>query len=82
MPLTLHSPGRPKDALQGRVLRKDSPFRAGRAATLSDLELITAAWVHWYNTSRLMHRPGRRPLPEVEAEYFDQQTNEQLVVHR
>ena len=38
---------------------------------LSDLEMITAAWVHWYNTSRLMHRLGKRPPAEAEAEYYD-----------
>ena len=62
-------------------VRKDSPFRTGPITTLSDLEGITSAWVHWYNTSRLMHRLGRRPPAEVEAEYYDQQTNDQLVVH-
>jgi len=29
----------------------------------------TSAWVSWYNTSRLMHRLGRRPPAEAEAEY-------------
>ena len=28
---------------------------------LSDLEMITADWVHWYNTNRLMQSP--RPDP-------------------
>ena len=36
----------------------------------ADLEDITSAWVAWYNTSRLMHRLGRRPPAEVEAEYY------------
>ena len=62
-------------------VRKDSPFRTGPIATLSDLEAITSAWVHWYNTSRLMHRLGRRPPAEVEAEYYGQQTTDQVVVH-
>jgi hypothetical protein len=34
------------------------------------LEDITSAWVHWYNTARLMHRLGRRPPAEAEAEYM------------
>ena len=37
---------------------------------LGGLEDITSAWVHWYNTSRLMHRLGRRPPAEAEAEYY------------
>jgi hypothetical protein len=44
--------------------RDGSPFRTGPVATLGDLEDITSAWVHWYNTSRLMHRLGRRPPPK------------------
>jgi len=37
---------------------------------LSDVEAITTDWVHWYNTSRLMHRLDRRPPAEAEADYF------------
>jgi len=49
--------------------RGDSPFRTGPVTSLADLEDITSAWVHWYNTSRLMHRLGRRPPAEAEADY-------------
>ena len=52
--------------------RDGSPFRAGPVRTLADLEEITSAWVHWYNTARLMHRLGRRPPAEAEAEYYQQ----------
>ena len=52
--------------------RAGSPFRAGPVRTLADLEEITSAWVHWYNTSRLMHRLGRRPPAEAEAGYYQQ----------
>jgi transposase InsO family protein len=52
--------------------RAGSPFRAGPVRTLADLEEITSAWVHWYNTARLMHRLGRRPPAEAEAEYWRQ----------
>ena len=55
-------------------IREDSPFRNGPIRTLADLEEITSAWVHWYNTSRLMHRLGRRPPAEAEAEYYRQAT--------
>jgi putative transposase len=51
-------------------VRQDSPFRTGPIAGLADLEGCTSAWVHWYNTSRLMHRLGRRPPAEAEAEYY------------
>jgi putative transposase len=50
--------------------RDGSPFRNGPLETLADVEEITSAWVHWYNTSRLMHRLGRRPPAEAEAEYY------------
>jgi len=52
--------------------RADSPFRAGPIRTRADLEEITSAWVAWYNTARLMHRLGRRPPAEAEAEYYQQ----------
>jgi len=46
-----------------------SPFRNGPLRRLADLEDATAAWVHWYNNHRLMHRLGRRPPIEHETEY-------------
>jgi putative transposase len=52
--------------------RDGSPFRHGPIRSLADLEEITSAWVAWYNTSRLMHRLGRRPPAEAEAEYWRQ----------
>jgi putative transposase len=51
-------------------VRTDSPFRRGPIRTLADLEEITSAWVHWYNTRRLMHRLGRIPPAEAEAAYY------------
>ncbi len=51
-------------------VRDDSPFRRGPLATLADIEEATSAWVHWYNTQRLMHRLGRIPPAEAEALYF------------
>jgi putative transposase len=53
-------------------IREGSPFKAGPIMTLADLEEITAAWVCWYNTSRLMHRLGLRPPAEAEAQYHQQ----------
>jgi transposase InsO family protein len=52
-------------------IRAGSPFRNGPVRTLAGLEGITSAWVHWYNTARLMHRLGRRPPAEAEARYYD-----------
>jgi len=56
--------------------REGSPFRAGPVGSLADLEEITSAWVHWYNTARLMHRLGRRPPAEAEAQYYRQQAKD------
>lgn len=50
-------------------VRADSPFRRGPLATVGEVEEITADWVHWYNTSRIMHRLDRRPPVEYEADY-------------
>jgi len=47
--------------------RADSPLRRGPLQLL-ELEMMTADWVHWYNTSRLMHpgrfSPGSRGRPD------------------
>jgi transposase InsO family protein len=51
-------------------IRDDSPFRHGPLATLAGLEEATSAWVAWYNTERLMHRLGRRPPAEAEADHY------------
>ncbi len=51
-------------------VREGSPFRNGPIRTLADLENMTSAWVAWYNEHRLMHRLGRRPPTEAEAEYY------------
>jgi putative transposase len=62
--------------------REGSPFRRGPLHTLADLENITSAWVHWFNTSRLMHRLGRRPPAEAEAEYYAHHQIDQHTDHR
>ncbi len=62
-------------------IRADSPFRRGPLRTLSDAEQITADWVHWYNTSRLMHRLGRRPPAEHEADYYARTRDSQPAAH-
>lgn len=52
------------------AVREDSPFRRGPLSRLADVELLTADWVGWYNTSRLMHRLDRKPPVEYEADYY------------
>jgi putative transposase len=61
-------------------IRDDSPFRRGPLTGLGTVEAITADWVHWYNTSRLMHRLDRRPPAEAEADYYSQTRDDQPVV--
>jgi putative transposase len=51
--------------------RTGSPFHTG-LHTVLDVERATATWVHWYRTTRLMHRLGRRPPAEAEADYYAQ----------
>jgi putative transposase len=50
----------------------DSRFRRGPLRTLGDVEYITADYVAWYNQQRLMHRLGRIPPAEAEAQYYSQ----------
>jgi transposase InsO family protein len=67
---------------KAECVREGSPFRTGPLATVADVEVITSAWVHWYNTARLMHRLGRRPPAEVEAEHYAQQPIGEHTGHR
>jgi transposase InsO family protein len=57
---------------KNECVRCDSPFRRGPLQALTDVELITADWVSWYNQQRLMHRLGRIPPAEAEAHYYAQ----------
>ena len=43
--------------------------------------MITADWVHWYNTGRLMHHLGRIPPVEAEANYYAQARDGQPAGH-
>jgi putative transposase len=61
-------------------IRPGSPFHTG-LRTISDVEAATAAWVHWYNTSRLMHRLGRRPPLEAEDQHYREHQPDQPVAH-
>lgn len=46
--------------------------RRKRWRTLGELELATAAWVHWYNTERLHGTCGDIPPAEFEEAYYRQ----------
>ena len=62
---------------KSECVRDGSPFRDGPIASLANLERITAAWVHWYNNQRLMHRLGLRPPAEADAAYRASQRSEE-----
>jgi putative transposase len=62
---------------KNECIRTDSPFRRGLLRTLGDVELITADYVAWYNQQRLMHRLGRIPPTEAEAQYYSQHVTDQ-----
>ncbi len=47
-----------------------SPFNPHGFHTPGDVEAATGDWVHWFNTQRLLHRLGRRPPAEAEAQYY------------
>ena len=47
--------------------------------TLSDVELITADYVPWFNQQRLMHRLGRVPPAEAESRYHANHVTDQPV---
>lgn len=54
--------------------RRDPLYR------LTDVELPTADWVHWYNTNRLMRRLGR--IPSLEYETVHYATNPSEAAHQ
>ena len=62
---------------KNECVRADSPFRRGTLRTLGDVECITADYVAWYNKDRLMHRLGRVPPAEAEAQYYSQLVTDQ-----
>lgn len=64
------------------AVRSDSPFRRGPLRQLADVELLTADWVGWYNTERIMHRLGRIPPAEFEAIYYATNTAHSEAAHQ
>jgi putative transposase len=67
---------------KAECIADESPFRKGPLRTVSDVEEATSAWVHWYNTGRLMHRLGRIPPAEYEAKYYAEHRADQPVAHK
>lgn len=67
---------------KAECIASDSPFRKGPFRTIADVEEATSAWVHWYNTGRLMHRLGRIPPLEFEAAYYAALGAEQPAAHK
>ena len=51
-------------------VRVGSPFNPAGFTTVADVETATANWVYWFNNHRLLHRLGRRPPAEAEAEHY------------
>jgi putative transposase len=49
-------------------VRRDGPIRS-----VEDLELVTASWVHWFNTRRLHSMIGTMPPVEYEHHYYAHQ---------
>lgn len=64
------------------AVREDSPFRSGPLNRLGDVEYLTSRWVHWYNTSRLLHRLGRIPPHEAEQNYYTQHVPTLVEAHQ
>lgn len=64
------------------AIRDDSPFRRGALHRLADVELLTAEWVHWYNSDRLMHRLDRIPPVEYEAIHYATKTAQTGAAHQ
>ncbi|OBI90585.1 transposase [Mycobacterium asiaticum] len=67
---------------KNEAVRDDSPFRRGTLQRLTDVELLTADWVLWYNADRLMHRLGRIPPIEYEAIYYATNTAQSAAAHQ
>ncbi|MCT1658366.1 integrase core domain-containing protein, partial [Brevibacterium luteolum] len=46
--------------------------------SLTDVEFATMNWVHWWNTARLHEALGYQTPAEVEAQYAETLTNDEL----
>jgi putative transposase len=82
LPADLHRWRGLRLAAPQQCIGDDSPFRIGPLRTVSEVEEATSAWVHWYNTARLMRRLGRIPPTEYEAKYYAAHRADQPVAHK
>ena len=57
------------------AVRDDSPSRLGPLHRLTDVELLTAEWLHWRNTDRLTHRLGRVPPKRIRGHLLRYETS-------
>ena len=67
---------------ENEAIRDDSPFRRGPLHRLADVELLTADWVGWYNSDRLMHRLGGISPIDYEANHYASITAQSAAAHR
>ena len=51
-------------SLEAELMNRQGPWRS-----VEQVELETAAWVHWWNSGRLHSACGDVPLAEYEAAY-------------
>ena len=64
---------------KAECVRPFSPFNDGPFETISQVERATSEWVHWYNTTRIMHRLGRISPAEAEQRYYSDNSTHQPV---
>ncbi|MGY1941181.1 hypothetical protein [Nocardia gipuzkoensis] len=62
------------------ALAKDSPFHAGPARSLGDVEYATMEWVAWYDNRRLRSLLGHIPPAEYETAHYARQQPSQPVM--
>ena len=68
MPTTTPWPRPPSGSTRTNASEPTRRSAAARCAPSADVEFITADYVAWYNQQRLMHRLGRVPPAEAEAQ--------------
>ncbi len=64
---------------KAECIRPFSPFNDGPFESLAQVEQATSEWVHWYNTTRIMHRLGRISPAEAEDRYYAENSTHQPV---
>ena len=54
------------------LYKSELTYNRGPWRTIDDVELATIAWVHWWNTARLLEPIGNIPPAEFESNYYRQ----------